>query len=336
MSYALECSLERESLRSFKSMLQCLKTFGTDLFFEANEQHVTLRTLNQQQSAFIVFTLQPSFFTKYVMAPGATASVKLHLKNVTSIFRSTANVDRVWLQVTCGGGEPQNQNEQAGANNSQAAEGGNDAGGDAFMRVQLRMSSGLRKKFDLAFHEVTSMNALYDRSVCPHYLIADPIMILDCLKNFPASLPELTMVQKPDVLTIKNEVETQQAPPPEPDAAGRSGSVGSDDSRQTVRTEMHLHNSEMAEYLLGPSAPPSGVSVTFSQKEFKSVRGPHTQPSRKHPCSGPHHPHHPPLSTLTTLHPPPSTLTTLHPLTTPPPLPLTLTHHPPLSTLLRS
>ena len=161
-------------------------------------------------------------------------------------------------------------------------------------------------------------------------------MILDCLKNFPASLPELTMVQKPDVLTIKNEVETQQAQPPEPDAAGRSGSVGSDDSRQTVRTEMHLHNSEMAEYLLGPSAPPSGVSVTFSQKEFKSVRGPHTQPSRKHPCSGPHHPHHPPLSTLTT--PPPSILYPHHsPLTTPPPStlypPLTTL---PLSTLLRS
>ena len=32
---------------------------------------------------------------------------------------------------------------------------------------------GLRKKFDLAFQEVTSISAVYDRHACPHRLIAD-------------------------------------------------------------------------------------------------------------------------------------------------------------------
>ena len=66
-AYTLECSLERESIRTFRSMLMCLKQFGTDLFFEANERTVTLRTLNTAQSAFIVCTLQSAFFAKYTV-----------------------------------------------------------------------------------------------------------------------------------------------------------------------------------------------------------------------------------------------------------------------------
>ena len=63
------------------------------------------------------------------MAPGATASVKLHLKNITSIFRSTFGVERVWLQVATGGD-------------------GSDGcdPGDGYMRLQLMCASGLRKK----------------------------------------------------------------------------------------------------------------------------------------------------------------------------------------------
>ena len=153
--YALEASLERESIRTFKSMLVCAKQFGADLFFEANEHSVTLRLLNTAQSAFLVFSLQRGFFTKYTvrtrrrharlasrppdlprvtaparqMAPGATASVKLHLKNITSIFRSTFGVERVWLQVATGGD-------------------GSDGcdPGDGYMRLQLMCASGLRKK----------------------------------------------------------------------------------------------------------------------------------------------------------------------------------------------
>ena len=65
--YALEASQERESIRTFKSMLVCAKQFGADLFFEANEHSVTLRLLNTAQSAFLVFSLQRGFFTKYTV-----------------------------------------------------------------------------------------------------------------------------------------------------------------------------------------------------------------------------------------------------------------------------
>ena len=90
---------------------------------------VSLRTLNQAQSAFVVFTLRESFFSDFIMPPGGTASVKLHLKNVVSIFKATNNVQKLWIQVACSGEE-------------------------SYMRVQQECTNGLRKKFDLAFEEV--------------------------------------------------------------------------------------------------------------------------------------------------------------------------------------
>ena len=137
----------------------------------------------------------PSAALARQMERAEPASVKLHLKNVTSIFRSTANVERVWLQVATGG-----------------ADADADAdGGESYMRVQLQCSSGLRKKFDLAFQEVSSMNAVYDKAACPHTIRADPGRFLDCLKNFPTSQNEVTLVAATEALTLKNEVQKSAA-----------------------------------------------------------------------------------------------------------------------------
>ena len=65
--FTLEASLNEESIRVFRSLLICLRQFGNDLFFEANEHFMTLRMLNAAQSAFIVFTLPPTFFATYTV-----------------------------------------------------------------------------------------------------------------------------------------------------------------------------------------------------------------------------------------------------------------------------
>ena len=59
---------------------------------------------------------------------------------------------------------------------------------------------------------MTPINALYDRTVCPHRLKAEPALLLDCLKNFPISQAEVTMVAGAYALTLKNEVNTSTDP----------------------------------------------------------------------------------------------------------------------------
>ena len=41
--YALQVAIERDGIKTFKSMLQCLDRFGKELFLEANEQEVRVR-----------------------------------------------------------------------------------------------------------------------------------------------------------------------------------------------------------------------------------------------------------------------------------------------------
>ena len=70
-------------------------------------------------------------------------------------------MDKVWLQIKVGSAGDE----------------------DAFMKIQLECASGLRKRFDLSFQEVTSMNAVYEKAACPHYLCGEPATFLDCLKS---------------------------------------------------------------------------------------------------------------------------------------------------------
>ena len=169
------------------------------------------------------------------MQKDASASVKLHLKNMTSIFRKIDGVEKVWLQV---------------------AVGSEDESADSYMRVQLQCASGLRKKFDLAFQEVTSMNAVYDKGVCAHHLCADPSVFLDCLKNFPPSLAEVSLVATADALTLKNDGAVEASVEAENDPGNSVTRV--------VRTEMRLLATDFYEYHLGVAPPPAAAATQSS------------------------------------------------------------------------
>ncbi|EOD16006.1 hypothetical protein EMIHUDRAFT_210986 [Emiliania huxleyi CCMP1516] len=120
-----------DNLRIFARMLACLDRVGKDLYLEASGGQVSLRTLNAAQSAFVKFHLRPDFFAEFVLEPNASLSMKVYLKNLVPIFRSVAGVSKVWVQVA--------------------------SGEENYLRVQQE----LRKKFDLAFEEVTMINAVY-------------------------------------------------------------------------------------------------------------------------------------------------------------------------------
>ena len=51
------------------------------------------------------------------------------------------------------------------------------------------------------------MNAVYDKTICPHRICADPSKVIDYLKNFPPSMCEVGLVAAQEALTLQNEVE---------------------------------------------------------------------------------------------------------------------------------
>ena len=89
---------------------------------------MALRTINQAQSAYVHFTLSAGYFLDFMPQQGRSASIKLHLKNMVSIFRSAAPVETVWLQLA--------------------------VDTECYLRVQLVCKNGVTKMFDLKFEEV--------------------------------------------------------------------------------------------------------------------------------------------------------------------------------------
>ena len=194
---------------------------------------MTLRALNQAQSAYVVFTLSARFFTEFLPAAGRSVTVKLYLKNMVNIFRSTTGVEKVWLQLA--------------------------VDNECYLRVLQECEYGVQKKFDLAFEEVSSMNAVYSKENCATRIGVEPKLLLESLKNFQTNV-ELNLISQQQGLTIKNAVE--------------DGSWGPDTDLLKdgqTRTEIKLHADELVSYHVDPRFAAAGISISFLQKEFRAL-----------------------------------------------------------------
>ena len=148
-AFCLQVAIDGRSdgVKNFSRMLGCLDRFGKELFFEFNNDEVresitpgchsfssqphmqvTLRTINTAQSAYVHFTLGAAFFQDWHPQRGRSVSIKLHLKNMVSIFRSPSGVETVWLQLA--------------------------VDNECYLRVHLMCKNGVSKMFDLKFEEV--------------------------------------------------------------------------------------------------------------------------------------------------------------------------------------
>ena len=99
----MEAVVAGRDLRPFLSSLQCLGKAGDDLFFEADDEKITMRALNSSQSAFLSVTLTANdecpgrgFFKTY-KPPEGTLKCKLLTKVVLNSFRSLKGVKELSL-----------------------------------------------------------------------------------------------------------------------------------------------------------------------------------------------------------------------------------------------
>ena len=161
-AFTVQCCVDGPELRSLSKMLACCDRVGKEVYLQATETGIVLRSLNLSQSAFVVFNLKLDFFADFLWNPhdqGRSVSIKLFLKNVVSVFKNVAALEKAWLQLACGGGE-------------------------SYLRIQQFCKNGTRKKFDLAFEEETPLQAVYQRDACAHRVTAEPVLLTNCLGHF--------------------------------------------------------------------------------------------------------------------------------------------------------
>lgn len=117
-SLSFSCELDGENSRLFAYSILCLSKIGTDITFEITNSHVSIRSLNDANTAFSLFTLSSSFFqhfnkrstkevtqstsSQYSTAVKDTIYCKLSLKRCLCVFKScisAKNLDKLKISL---------------------------------------------------------------------------------------------------------------------------------------------------------------------------------------------------------------------------------------------
>ena len=82
-AFTVQCCVDGPELRSLSKMLACCDRVGKEVYLQATETGIVLRSLNLSQSAFVVFNLKLDFFPKGLVGhtlldQGSVWGVTLH------------------------------------------------------------------------------------------------------------------------------------------------------------------------------------------------------------------------------------------------------------------
>jgi hypothetical protein len=180
----MEARIPAKSILLFSKMVTCLSKIGEDLFLEATDDKLVLRTLNQTRSAFFCFSLGQHFFEAYrLIEQGTIYRCKLVLKACSAVFKSTANVDKCIISVRKT---------------------------DSSMKFELHCKLGVRKTYELDLEESDTLQAVYSKENCPNRMQVAAHIFSLCLNNFPVNLEEITLVLCKDYVRVKSYVDNQK------------------------------------------------------------------------------------------------------------------------------
>ncbi|XP_067642664.1 cell cycle checkpoint control protein RAD9A isoform X2 [Eurosta solidaginis] len=90
----MKCTLDGGNTRVFAKAVQSLSKFGGDMFVEADNDGMLLRTLNSTKSAVGTYRFNKSFFECYEVGHQVESYCKLDMKACLNVFRSTKQVER--------------------------------------------------------------------------------------------------------------------------------------------------------------------------------------------------------------------------------------------------
>eukprot|EP01097_Dermamoeba_algensis_P012152 TRINITY_DN997_c0_g1_i2.p1 TRINITY_DN997_c0_g1~~TRINITY_DN997_c0_g1_i2.p1 ORF type:complete len:434 (-),score=102.74 TRINITY_DN997_c0_g1_i2:1587-2888(-) len=173
----MECIIPGKSVRLFAKMVSCVAKIGEDLFLEATEEKVTIRTLNDSRSAFVAFHFAPSFFEEYQLPPEAVYHCQVQAKSFQAVFRSILSVERTKLRI--------DETESR-------------------IVLELNCKLGVKKVYRLTYGDGDGLQALYNKEACPNKIVARASLLIESFNNFHKHVEEITMTISKRSLTLKS------------------------------------------------------------------------------------------------------------------------------------
>ncbi|XP_060679518.1 cell cycle checkpoint control protein RAD9A-like isoform X2 [Hemiscyllium ocellatum] len=218
--------------------IHALSRIGEDCYLEALDEGLAVRTVNSSRSAFASFLFAPAFFQKY--DPGNPTSeadgspsqtenfrCKIVMKSVLAVFKSPATLEKTVEKCKMALGRGMDQ-----------------------LIIQLLCKYGITKTHNLAIQDSETLQAVYDKELCPNTLRVQPKLLTDTVVHFPANLEEVTLEVKGGRVYFRNYIEPETDP------------------RKTMHTEMVLTSMEFDEFSVTDE-----TEITFCLKELRGLLG---------------------------------------------------------------
>lgn len=172
----MECEIPSRHLKLFAKSISCMDKIGKELFIEATQHQLVLRTINEGRNAFIAFYLDERFFDGYVLEDNIERKYQVKLKPCHSVFKQHANVEKCIMRL--------DEIEQR-------------------LVFELYCKHGIRKKFTLTFEECDAVQAVYSKDQI-NRLVVIPKKLVDSLNNFHTQIEEVSLIVNKDSLKFKS------------------------------------------------------------------------------------------------------------------------------------
>jgi len=180
----MECVIPNRYIKLFAKSIQCMATVGDDMFLEAGERKLTLRTLNISRSAFLAFSLDERFFDSYNLVDNIEKKYSVKLKPCQAVFRQFTNMEKCTIRL--------NEEEQR-------------------LTFEILCKHGIQKVYKLTFEECDSIQAIYSKEDSLNKIVSAPKKFIDSINNFHTSLDEISIVVSKESVKIKSYVDDVKA-----------------------------------------------------------------------------------------------------------------------------
>eukprot|EP00741_Cyanophora_paradoxa_P009681 tig00001590_g9379.t1 len=230
----MEAVVPRNLAKTFTKAVVCLAKCGDELFVEADEERLLLRTVNSAKSAFLAFSFLTGFFERYELTE-RVERCKVLSKPLLSTFKTAVNAESILFSV--------------------------NAQGEPRIVVLVTTKSGVVKRARLHYEDAEALQAVYSRESCTATVVSRPRLLAESLAAFQKESEELTFTLRRNALKVRSYLDPARSQ--QVVAAGAAGPA------KAMQTELSIDARDFQEF--GAPAAPLDAEVIFNVKELRAM-----------------------------------------------------------------
>lgn len=180
----MECVIPARYLKLFAKSVSCMAKVGDELFIEATETKLILRTINASRSAFLAFSLNRTFFDTYTLEDNIDRKYQVKLKPCQAVFKQYTNMEKCTMRL--------DEGEQR-------------------LVFEILCKHSIQKVYKLTLEDCEAVQAVYSKNEDLNKITSLPKKLIESTNNFHAQLDEISMLASKEQFKLKSYIDDAKA-----------------------------------------------------------------------------------------------------------------------------